>query len=247
MIYRQAALALVVAMRAVAPDSLRQIFLIALCALFIVGTSNFYNFMDGINGIAAITAVLALGFMAVYLHLNGLGLNFIYLSSGLCLACLGFLPFNMPGARVFMGDVGSLLIGFIYAGLVIVFTHDLLSFVCLTSFIFLFYADELTTMLIRLKDKESLLRPHRRHLYQILSNEYHVAHWKVSLGYGVAQFVIGASILGLKSAGLPVVFVLIILYFFGFSLFSFFIRRNLLKRSLSESSKMNPKRDTGLS
>ena len=86
-------------------------------------------------------------------------------------------------------------------------------------------------MFVRLKDKESLLRPHRRHLYQILSNEYRVAHWKVSLGYGVAQFVIGASILGLKNAGLMVVFVLIILYFFGFSLFSFFIRRNLLKRS----------------
>ena len=232
-----AALVLIVAMRAVAPDSLRQIFLIVLCAVFIVGTSNFYNFMDGINGIAAVTAVLALGFMAVYLHLNGLSRNFIYLSSGLSLACLGFLPFNMPAARVFMGDVASLLIGFIYAGLIIVFTHDLLSFVCLASFIFLFYADELTTMLLRLKDKENLLRPHRRHLYQILSNEYRVAHWKVSLGYGVAQFVIGASILGLKSAGLTVVLVLIVLYSFGFSLFSFFIRRNLLKRSSSGFSK----------
>ncbi|MBW2411749.1 MAG: hypothetical protein JRF72_18290 [Deltaproteobacteria bacterium] len=163
-------------------------------------------------------------------------MNFIYLSSGLCLASLGFLPFNMPAARVFMGDVGSILIGFIYAGMIIVFAHDLLSFVCLASFIFLFYADELTTMIIRLKDKESLLRPHRRHLYQVLSNEYRVAHWKVSLGYGVAQFIIGASILALRSAGLTVVFALVMLYFFGFSLFSFFIRRNLLKRSSSGSS-----------
>ena len=230
-----AALVLVVSLPRIEPDTFGQIFLIALCAVFLVGTSNFYNFMDGINGIAAITAVLALSFMAVYLHLNGLGFNFICLSIGLCLASLGFLPFNMPAARVFMGDVGSILIGFIYAGMIIVFTHDLLSFVCLASFLFPFYADELTTMFIRLKDKESLLRPHRRHLYQVLSNEYRVAHWKVSLGYGVAQFIIGVSILALKSAGLGAVLGLITLYFIGFSLFSFFVRRNLLKRSSSGS------------
>ena len=225
-----AALVLIVGLPVIEPDSIRQVFLIALCAVFIVGTSNFYNFMDGINGISAITAVMALGFMAVYLYLNGLRVNFIYLSSGLSLACLGFLPFNMPRARVFMGDVGSLLIGFVYAGLVIIFTHDLLSFVCLSSFIFLFYADELTTMFIRLKNQESLLRPHRRHLYQILSNEYRVAHWKVSLGYAIVQFVIGVTILGLKSAGIMVVLLLIIIYFSGFNLFSFFVRRNLQKR-----------------
>ena len=63
-----------------------------------------------INGIAAMTAALALGFMALYMYMNGLKLNFMYLGAGLSLACLGFLPFNMPEARVFMGDVGSLLI-----------------------------------------------------------------------------------------------------------------------------------------
>lgn len=231
-----AALVLVAGLPVVEPGSIRQIILVALSAVFIVGTSNFYNFMDGINGIAAVTAVMALGFMAVYLYLNGLQVSFMYLSSGLSLACLGFLPFNMPGARVFMGDVGSILIGFIYAGLVVVFTHDLLSFLCLSSFIFLFYADELTTMFIRLRDKESLLRPHRRHLYQILSNEYQVAHWKVSMGYGISQFVIGVSVLAFKSTGITVVSALILSYFFGFSLFSFFIRRNLLKRSSPGSS-----------
>jgi Fuc2NAc and GlcNAc transferase len=225
-----AALVLVVSLPVIEPHSSGQIFLIALCAIFIVGTANFYNFMDGINGIAGITAFMALGFMTVYLHLSGVKLNFMYLSGGLSLACLGFLPFNFPGARVFMGDVGSLLIGFVYAGLVIVLSQDLLGFLCLASFIFLFYADELTTMFVRLKDKESLLRPHRRHLYQILSNEYGVAHWKVSLGYAGVQFIIGTSILGLKSTGLAAVSALILFYFSGFSLFSFIIRRNLLQR-----------------
>ena len=225
-----AALVLLVSLPVIEPHSSGQIFLIALCAIFIVGTANFYNFMDGINGIAAITAFMALGFMTVYLHLSGVKLNFMYLSGGLSLACLGFLPFNWPGARVFMGDVGSLLIGFVYAGLVIVFSHDLLDFLCLSSFIFLFYADELTTMFVRLKDKQSLLRPHRRHLYQILSNEYGLAHWKVSLGYAGAQFIISMSILGLKSTGLAAVSALIVFYFSGFSLFSFIIRRNLLQR-----------------
>jgi Fuc2NAc and GlcNAc transferase len=226
-----AALVLIVGMSNLDPNSNWKFVLVPLWAIFIVGTANFYNFMDGINGIAGINAVMALGFIALYLYLNDLKLNFMFLSSSLSLACLGFLPFNMPKARVFMGDVGSLLIGFLYAGLVVVFSHDLLSFLCLSSFIFLFYADELTTMCVRLKDKENLLRPHRRHLYQILSNEYHLTHWKVSLGYGAAQLIIGLSILWIKSAGAVAVLSLIIVYFSGFSLFSFFVRRNLVERT----------------
>ncbi|MBA7703428.1 putative undecaprenyl-phosphate N-acetylglucosaminyl 1-phosphate transferase [subsurface metagenome] len=74
--------------------------------IFIVGTANFYNFMDGINGIAAITGIVGFGLLALYSFLSDRDSLFVVLSICISLSCLGFLPFNMPKARVFMGDVG---------------------------------------------------------------------------------------------------------------------------------------------
>jgi len=59
----------------------------------------------------------------------------------------------MPKARVFMGDVGSVLLGFVYAGLVVGLSHSLNDFVVLCAFLFPFYADELTTLYVRIKDE----------------------------------------------------------------------------------------------
>ena len=93
-----------------------------------------------------------------------------------------------------MGDVGSILLGFVFAGMVVFLSGNLLDFICMAGFLFPFYADELNTMIVRLRDGENLTKPHRRHLYQLLANEYGIAHWKVSLGYGLFQLIVGISI-----------------------------------------------------
>jgi len=49
-------------------------------------------------------------------------------------------------------------------------------------------------MVERLRCKQSLTKPHRSHLYQVLANEVGIAHWKVSVGYGMLQFVVGLSV-----------------------------------------------------
>jgi Fuc2NAc and GlcNAc transferase len=102
--------------------------------VFIVGTANFYNFMDGINGIAGITGVVAFGLLALFGHLHGAGEGMVLCSLCLGAACLGFLPFNMPRARVFMGDVGSVLLGFLFALLVIFLARDLKDLVMMGVF-----------------------------------------------------------------------------------------------------------------
>lgn len=88
-------------------------------SVFVVGTANYYNFMDGINGIGGITGVVAFGLIAVFGVVSGAHGSLIALSLCMGFACLGFLPFNMPNARVFMGDVGSVLLGFVFAGLAV--------------------------------------------------------------------------------------------------------------------------------
>ncbi len=131
----------------------------------------------------------------------------------------------VPKARVFMGDVGSILLGFVFAGMVVYISKIFLEFVCLAGFLFPFYADELTTMMIRIRDGEKLSKPHRRHLYQLLANEYQIPHWKVSVGYGFAQLLIGISILLIKDIGYMAVISALVFYFGFFMMVSFFVRK----------------------
>ena len=214
-------------------DQIKGLALIIPLAFFIVGTANFYNFMDGINGISAITGIVAFGLLAVFgFSLEGRS-PFAMLSVCISLSCLGFLPFNMPKAKVFMGDVGSILLGFVFAGMVVALSKGFLDFLCLASFLFPFYADELSTMAIRLKDGENLLRPHRRHLYQLLANEKGISHWKISTGYGLFQLVVGLTVLMLKPLGGLVTLLLLAAYFCAFVVVSSKIRKNLFPSSPS--------------
>ena len=203
------------------------ILLLLLLSIFIVGTANFYNFMDGINGIAGITGVVGFGLLASYVYRFGPNESLFTLPICISLACLGFLPFNILKAKVFMGDVGSILLGFVFAGMVVWLSKNLLDFICLAAFLFPFYVDELTTMIVRLKDREKIIIAHRRHLYQLFANEMKIEQWKVSAGYGLLQLMVGISVLLLKPMGLLVVFLILAAYFAGFSLLSFIVRKKL--------------------
>jgi Fuc2NAc and GlcNAc transferase len=198
-----------------------------IAAIFMVGTANYYNFMDGINGIAGITGIIGFGLLAVFAHDNNIAANLVFLNIVLALCCLGFLPFNVPRAKVFMGDVGSILLGFVFAAMVMWCSRSLLDFLCLVSFLFPFYADEVTTEVIRLKDGERLWRPHRRHLYQILANECQITHWKVSIGYGIVQLFVGASVMFFKNSGMLSILFIIFLYLFIFTVLSIVIRQKV--------------------
>jgi Fuc2NAc and GlcNAc transferase len=140
---------------------------------------------------------------------------------------MGFLPFNVPKAKVFMGDVGSVLLGFVFAGMVVYLSNDVLDFICLSSFLFPFYADEFITMMVRLKDGENLTKAHRRHLDQLLANEGNIPHWKVSFGYGLFQFLIGISIIMLKDMGLIMVISALAFCICFFTIFSIMFRRKI--------------------
>lgn len=196
--------------------------------LFIIGTANFYNFMDGINGIAGFSGVIAFGILGIYNlyqpYTSDFQANLSLLAICIAAACLGYLPFNMPRARVFMGDVGSILLGFVFAGLVIYLARSYLEMACFTALLFPFYADELTTMAIRLKDHENLIQSHRHHLYQILVNEAGIAHWKVTIAYCTVQLVVGIGVLIVYSYDLRYVLPLLAVCFISFAILSFQVR-----------------------
>jgi UDP-N-acetylmuramyl pentapeptide phosphotransferase/UDP-N-acetylglucosamine-1-phosphate transferase len=204
---------------------LELIFLLyALYAVFIVGAANVFNFMDGINGIAAISGIVAFGLLGALAFNSDIRISMFNWS--VAIACAGFLPVNFPNARVFMGDIGSIMLGMLFACSVLMTSRSWGSFFCAAAFLFPFFADELTTMIVRLKSGENLLKAHRRHLYQLLANEMHYPHWKVAVAYGITQALIGIMAMALAQ---NIYYELIFLasVFSIFVLFQAYVRRSI--------------------
>jgi len=70
-----------------------------------------------------------------------------------------------------------------------------------------------------------LMQPHRGHVYQLLTNEMGIDHWKVSAGYGVLQLLVGIGALALRGYGNLAVMIFLGSCFAGFGMVSFFVRR----------------------
>ena len=147
--------------------------------------------MDGINGIAGLTGLVGFGLLAFYSYYIADKPDVTLMSLVLSVGCAGFLPLNFPKARVFMGDVGSIFLGFIFAFFVLKLSVSINIFLCLSMFLCTFYSDAIITIYYRWRRGENLMQAHRSHLYQYLSNELRLPQWKVSALYAGLQFVFG--------------------------------------------------------
>lgn len=139
---------------------------LVIMALGTVWLTNLYNFMDGIDGLAGIQAICAGIGGGVLLVLSGShGLALV--SFTLAAASAGFLIWNWPPARIFMGDVGSGLLGFSFAVLAIASEKSgalpVLGWLILLA---VFVMDATFTLLHRVINKEAWLQAHRTHAYQ---------------------------------------------------------------------------------
>lgn len=153
-----------------------------LMLIFFVWYLNLYNFMDGINGIASLQAItVCLGGLLVLLS-GGMAGEPVTLLVGLMLAaCIGFLPWNFPRARIFMGDVGSLFCG--YALMLAMLLAGRLNpelFWALLTLTGVFVVDATFTLLRRLCRGEKVWQAHRSHAYQRIARRWG-SHTPVSL------------------------------------------------------------------
>ena len=143
-----------------------------LALAWLVGYTNAFNFMDGINGLAALQAAITAGFTAmVVLHYEGMEMTgFILAIIVLAGAALGFAPHNFPRAQMFMGDIGSVSLGFILAATSVWagYRYGWTILVPLTFIHANFVLDTWVTFLRRLIRGGAWWRPHREHFYQRL-------------------------------------------------------------------------------
>jgi UDP-N-acetylmuramyl pentapeptide phosphotransferase/UDP-N-acetylglucosamine-1-phosphate transferase len=142
-----------------------------LAFVWVAVVTNIYNFMDGIDGLAASQAIFAGAALVVAGTLVHNPL--VAIGGGLCAASsAGFLVYNLPPARLFMGDVGSTFLGFNFAGLSLLGNLGVgggklpieFGVVVLAPFLF----DSLVTLGRRILRGERWYEAHRSHFYQRL-------------------------------------------------------------------------------
>ena len=147
-----------------------QYFGIVISFIWIIGITNIFNFLDGIDGFAG-----AQGFIAgLMLAILSWGTEMSFIAIFISLSCAGFLIFNWHPAKIFMGDVGSSFLGFLFATMPFYLKDTDTSpirtemFFATTIAIWFFLLDGTFTIFRRLFKKEKIWQAHRSHLYQRL-------------------------------------------------------------------------------
>ena len=147
----------------------------------IVWTLNLFNFMDGIDGIAASEAMFVTAGGAAIAVVCGSSAAVPGAALVVAAASFGFLFWNWPPAKIFMGDVGSGYLGYVIAVLALAAARE--NPVALYVWLILggvFFVDATVTLLRRLARRERVHEAHRSHAYQWLSRRWQ-SHLKVTL------------------------------------------------------------------
>jgi Fuc2NAc and GlcNAc transferase len=159
-----------------------------LAVVGIVWFINLFNFLHGIDGYASIETII----MAVVMYFYSDNYIFLFLVS----ATSGFLYWNWPKAKIFMGDIGSTQLGFILVVFGIYFHNttdfSIIHWLLLSS---LFWFDATLTLLRRIRNREKLSEAHKKHVYQRA----------VQSGYSHLQTIIFSVLLNLVIIGLVLI------------------------------------------
>lgn len=172
----------------------------ALALIYLVWMLNLYNFMDGIDGLASAEAICAcLGMCAVYL-VSGAD-DLVWAPLVLAAAVAGFLWWNFPPARIFMGDAGSGFLGVMLGGLTLLSTRTSFElFWCWVILLGVFIIDATFTLLRRMSQGHKVYQAHCNHAYQNASRHYQ-SHKSVTLAVVLINLIWLLPIAMLVAAG----------------------------------------------
>jgi Fuc2NAc and GlcNAc transferase len=176
--------------------------LYAITIIGMVWFINLFNFLDGIDGYASLEAITLV--LAYYL-LTGHYINLILIAS-----VLGFLIWNWPNAKIFMGDVGSTQLGFIIVVLGVYFHNEnSLSIIYWLILSAPFWFDATLTLFRRWRNREKLSQAHRKHIYQRLVQSG-FSHLKVDILLILLNTLLTALVFICIKYNLPQLFLLIL-------------------------------------
>lgn len=177
------------------PNILLGIAAIPVSVLVLLWMANLYNFMDGMDGLAGGMTFFGFAFLAYF----GWQANFpvmLIIAAFVAMGALGFLTHNFPPARIFMGDAGSITVGFLAGTLMILGVRDGIFEIWVPIMIFSpFIVDATVTLTRRLLRRKKIWEAHREHYYQrlVLSGWSH--RRAVLAEYGVMILCGGLAVL----------------------------------------------------
>jgi len=176
------------------------LFVAAFVSIVVVWCTNLYNFMDGANGLAGFMGLIGFGTYAIAATMGAsilgsfLSIYLSILSGAIAGACGGFLTLNFPRPRVFMGDAGSVPLGFMMAvfGLIGVINQTWPWWFPLLVFS-PFIVDASVTLARRIVKREHIWEGHRQHYYHRLILICGWSHTKVALAYAALMLSVSAT------------------------------------------------------
>ena len=164
-------------------------FWLPISLIFVIGTINAYNFMDGINGITGGYSLLTIASL-YYINDQIIAFTSPDLLPVVILSLIVFNFFNFrKKAKCFAGDVGSVSIAFIIVFLIgqLILKSQNFNYIAL---LLIYGLDAVTTIVFRVIRKENIFEAHRSHFYQFLSNEKKWPHLIVVALFVVVQLLI---------------------------------------------------------
>jgi UDP-GlcNAc:undecaprenyl-phosphate GlcNAc-1-phosphate transferase len=164
--------------------------------IWIVAISNALNFIDGVDGLAGGTAAIAALVFGIVAYLLGHGLA-AAMAVGLLGALVGFLVFNLPPARVFMGDSGSYVLGFLLGTLPLTMAdggRSSLALIPVITILFVPIVDMTTSVFRRLRRGKHPFSADREHLHHKLM-DLGMGSWKILSVIYLSNIILGLGAL----------------------------------------------------
>ena len=197
-----------------------------LCLLTGVGIINMFNFMDGINGVTGFYSLAVIsGLYLINMNENIIDSD-LMIYTFISILIFGFYNFRKK-ALFFAGDIGSISIGMLIFFLGFYLTYVLNS-PLLLLLVIVYGADAGNTLLYRkFFTQESILEPHRHHIYQKLVDIKKMSHLKVSIIYAILQLIVNVIIFKSYKLELQTQFLIFSILVFSFILSYVFLFRKL--------------------
>jgi UDP-GlcNAc:undecaprenyl-phosphate GlcNAc-1-phosphate transferase len=202
------------------PENIEVILGIPIVIIFVLGASNSLNLMDGLDGLCAgVTVIITGAMLLLAIHLGTWGFSEVggdavrvVICLGLLGAVCGFLPFNRHPAKIFMGDAGSMLLGFVVAVLMILFAEKIPRWWMASVVVFgLPILDTAVALVRRFINKRPLFVSDRGHIYDQMIDRGIPLKRTVAICYALAAVyaLIGLAMSQIKTRYALIVYVIV--------------------------------------
>jgi len=192
---------------------------ILIVVIFVVGATNSLNLLDGLDGLCGgVTAIITIGMLLLSIHLATWEFSEvedpvrIIICLGLVGGVCGFLPFNRHPAKIFMGDAGSMLLGFVIAALMMLFAEQIPRWWLASIVVFgLPILDTAVALVRRLLSGRPLFVSDRGHIYDQMMDRGIGLRRTVTISYFLASIyvLIGLMMSQIRTRYAAVVYILV--------------------------------------